>query len=111
VKILVINTGSSSIKYKLFDMTHEKVLASGLAEKIGDEGANLAHKVITESGEDQERIIEGVIADHREGLRQIADLLVHPEHGVVRDKSEISSVGHRVVHGGETFKAPIIINE
>lgn len=111
MKILVINTGSSSIKYKLFDMTHEKVLASGLAEKIGEEGGLLTHKIISEGGEDQKKTIKGVIANHREGLRQITDLLVHPEYGVVQDKSEISSVGHRVVHGGETFKAPTIINE
>ncbi len=107
----MINTGSSSIKYQLFDMADEKVLASGLAEKIGEDEGLLAQNVISEHGDGQEKVVKGVISDHREGLRQIVDLLVHPDFGVIQDKSEISAVGHRVVHGGEAFKAPTIINE
>ena len=110
MKILVINSGSSSIKYKLFDMTCEKVLASGLVEKIGEGESYLTHKIITEDGEDQ-KIIKGRIADHYEGLMQVVNLLIHPEYGVVKDKAEISLIGHRVVHGGESFKAPTIINK
>jgi len=111
VKILVINTGSSSIKYQLFDMTDEKVLASGLAEKIGEDEGLLKLNVISEHGDSQEKVVKGVIPNHREALRQIVALLGHPGSGVIQDKSEISAVGHRVVHGGEAFKAPVIINE
>lgn len=111
MKILVINTGSSSIKYQLFDMAGEKVLASGLAEKIGEDEGVLTHKVILEDGEDRKKVIQGVIADHRMGLIKIVDLLVDPEYGVIRDKSDISAVGHRVVHGGEAFQASTVINK
>jgi len=111
VKILVINTGSSSIKYQLFDMADEKVLASGFAEKIGEDEGLLKLNVISEHGHGHEKVVKGVIPNHREALRQIVDLLGHPDSGVIQDKSEISAVGHRVVHGGEAFKAPTIINE
>ena len=111
MKILVINTGSSSIKYELFDVENRKVLAGGMAEKIGEESGILTHEKMLSNGERAERVYEGVIADHREGLNRIVDLLVDPEHGVIRDKSEISAVGHRVVHGGESFHEPTIIDE
>ena len=107
----MINTGSSSIKYQLFDMADEKVLASGFAEKIGEDEGLLKLNVISEHGHGHEKVVKGVIPNHREALRQIVDLLGHPDSGVIQDKSEISAVGHRVVHGGEAFKAPTIINE
>ena len=110
MKILVINTGSSSIKYKLFEMDQNIILASGLAEKIGEDTGKLSHKLVAEGGKNHEIIKEGPIADHREGLRQIVDLLVHAEYGVIENKSEISAVGHRVVHGGEAFQSPTIID-
>lgn len=111
MKILVINTGSSSIKYQLFDMTHEKVLALGLAERIGEDAGVLSHTVILENGEAHEEIIQGVISDHREGLIRIVDRLLDPNYNVIQDKTEISAIGHRVVHGGEAFQTPTIINE
>ena len=111
MKILVINTGSSSIKYQLFDMTHKKILASGVAEKIGEGSSVLTHKRVLANGEKVRKIEEGMIADHQQGLNRIVDLLIDPEHGVIREKSEISAVGHRVVHGGETFRSPTIIDE
>jgi len=111
MKILVINTGSSSIKYQLFDMAFQKVLASGMAEKIGEDQGLLTHSIISKNGEEQRKVIKGAVVDHREGLSRIVDLLVHPEYGVIQDKSEIAAVGHRVVHGGEAFKMPTIINE
>jgi len=92
-------------------MTDEKVLASGLAEKIGEDEGLLKLNVISEHGDSQEKVVKGVIPNHREALRQIVALLGHPGSGVIQDKSEISAVGHRVVHGGEAFKAPTIINE
>jgi len=111
MKILVINTGSSSIKYQLFDMVGQGILASGVAEKIGEETGVLTHDRFLPSGEIREKVEEGKIVDHHEGLKRIVDLLVDPEQGVIEDKSEISAVGHRVVHGGETFRAPTIIDE
>ena len=111
MKILVINTGSSSIKYRLFEMNREKVLASGLAEKIGEATSLLAHKKIGKKGENLKKVIKDKIPDHREGLDQIVKLLLDQKYGVISNKSEISAVGHRIVHGGETFQSPTIINE
>lgn len=111
MKILVINSGSSSIKYELFDMTHHKVVASGTAEKIGEDTGILTHKTILESGESVKKVEEEKINNHHEGLNRIVDLLLDPEHGVIQDKSEISAVGHRVVHGGETFHSTTIIDD
>ena len=111
MKILVINTGSSSIKYQLFDMGRQKILASGLAERIGEADSVLTHNKITEKGKNLRKVIKRVFADHREGLTQIVDLLMDPQYGIIRDKSEISAVGHRVVHGGEAFQSSTIIDE
>ena len=111
MKILVINTGSSSIKYELFDMDTHGILASGVAEKIGEDTGRLSHETVLENGSRRTRVEEGAIKDHHEGLTRVADLLVDPECGAVRDKSEISAVGHRVVHGGETFHATTRIDE
>jgi acetate kinase len=111
MKILVINTGSSSIKYQLFDMERHRILASGVAEKIGEGNSILTHWNVSANGEDVEKVEEGVIADHLEGMNRILGLLIDLEHGVVGDKSEISAVGHRVVHGGEIFHSPTIIDE
>lgn len=111
MKILVINTGSSSIKYELFDLDHHKILAGGLAEKIGEENGILTYRRILTNGVSEKDVEEGVIVDHHEGLSRIVDLLVDPERGVIADKDEISAVGHRVVHGGETFNSTTIIDE
>ena len=111
MKILVINTGSSSIKYELFDVEHRRILAGGLAEKIGEQSSILTHRRTLPNGESVEEVHEGVIADHREGLNRIVALLVDPEHGVIADKTEVSAVGHRVVHGGEAFNSTVIIDE
>lgn len=111
MKILVINSGSSSIKYELFDMTHHKVVALGSAEKIGEDTGILTHKTVLENGESAKKVEEKKIKDHHEGLDRIVDLLLDPKHGVIQDKSEISAVGHRVVHGGETFHSTTIIDD
>ncbi|MBN1271601.1 MAG: acetate kinase [Candidatus Aminicenantes bacterium] len=111
MKILVINTGSSSIKYQLFDMEKQKAVVNGLAEKIGEKTSILTHKLIDNQGNGKKKIEEGRLANHAEGLERIVELLVDPEFGAIRDKSEISAVGHRVVHGGEAFQESIIINE
>ena len=111
MKILVINTGSSSIKYELFDMAGQRVMASGIAEKIGEEESLIIQNKILSNGESTEIRETAIIADHHEGLRQIVDLLVDKEYGAVRDKNEIAAVGHRVVHGGEAFHTTTIIDE
>jgi acetate kinase len=111
MKILVINTGSSSIKYELFDMDHHRILATGLVEKIGERSSLLTHTTVNAGGKTTEKVEEGVFSDHREGLDRIAGLLIDREHGVVQDTSEITAVGHRVVHGGEAFQSPTIIDE
>jgi acetate kinase len=111
VKILVINTGSSSIKYKLFDVEERREIASGQAERIGEEDGLLSHRVFSPGGEIPERRDKGRIADHREGLERIASLLTDPECGPVEERSDITAVGHRVVHGGEAFRCPAVIDD
>ena len=113
MKILVINTGSSSIKYQLFDLgSQDTVMASGIVEKIGEDTSFLTYKRILPGGNGfEENTEECSVADHHEGMNCIVDLLVDPKHGSIKDKKEISAVGHRVVHGGETFHVPTIIDE
>ena len=111
MKILVINTGSSSIKYQLFDMDQETVLATGMLERIGEDSGTLTHGTPARDGSPAKRVMEGVYPDHGRGLEKITALLMDPECGVIRDKSEIFAVGHRVVHGGEAFQAPRVIDD
>jgi acetate kinase len=110
MKILVINTGSSSIKYELFDMPDESVLASGVAERIGEDGGLLTHRRSQPHGPTSPMTVDEVIPNHLEGLNRIVALLTHPEHGVIMAKSEIAAVGHRVVHGGEHFQSTKVVD-
>jgi len=110
MKILVINTGSSSIKYQLFDMDRQKALSSGLAEKIGESTGKLTHNKHIEKEICLTKVIKETIPDHRKGLLKIVNLLVDSKHGSIKEKSEIKAIGHRVVHGGEKFQAPAIID-
>ena len=107
MKILVINAGSSSIKYQLIDMETEAVLAKGLCDRIGIAGGNFKHKV--EGREDYKIDIQ--MKDHAEAVQLVLDTLVSKEHGVIKSLSEISAVGHRVLHGGEKFSGSVIIDE
>jgi len=112
MKILVINSGSSSIKFQLLDMESETVLASGLVERIAEDGG-LLRCTLRPHGSEQEREIvrEQHIADHQAGMRLAVEVLSHPEDGVIQDQSGIDGVGHRVVHGGEDFHAPTLIDD
>ncbi len=110
MKILVINSGSSSIKYKLFDVDHGRVMASGLAERIGESSSILTHHRAAEGGEEKHIEKDG-IADHKEGLKRIVGLLLDPQTGAIGSRSEIGAVGHRVVHGGDTFHEPTLIDD
>ncbi len=111
MKIFVINTGSSSIKYQLFNMDHQKAIAFGQAEKIGESSGFLTHNIIDENGKYSKKELKGVLEDHSKALYKIVDLLVNEEYGVITNKSEIIGVGHRVVHGGETYRSPSIIDK
>jgi acetate kinase len=111
MKILVINTGSSSIKYQLFDMADETVLASGMAERLGSDAGTLSHTVTAEDGIPKTITTTEKNLDHARGLARIAALLTDDTHGVINDTSDIAAVGHRVVHGGETFQDPRIIDQ
>lgn len=103
MKVLVINCGSSSLKYQLFDMEGEKVLAKGLVERIGIEGSRLKH---TKSGSDSVSI-ETPIPDHEVAVKLVLDALLDKGHGVLSSLDELSAVGHRVVHAGEKFACSV----
>lgn len=107
MNILVINCGSSSLKYQLIDMENEEVLAKGLCERIGIEGSNLSHK-----GAGKEELeIRKEMPNHTVAIKMVMDALVDPEYGVIKDTSEISAVGHRVLHAGTVYSDSIIVNE
>jgi len=108
MKTLVINAGSSSIKYQLFDMESSAVLAAGLAERIGESTGRIKHR-ISEGDQKQEVIRDLEIKDHRQGLLKIVALLTDTGFGVIESPSEIQAVGHRVVHGGDKFSQPTVI--
>ena len=107
MKILVLNCGSSSIKYKLFDMTTKEVLAQGGIEKIGLVGAFL--KLTLPNGE--KKILEKDIPEHTAGIEFILNTLVSPEYGAIKSLDEINAVGHRMVHGGERFSESVLLNK
>ncbi len=111
MKILVINSGSSSIKYQLLDMETGGVMASGVVERIGLEQGVLTHKKFPGTDAEAKVVIEEPIADHTAGMKLVTGILADAEHGVITDASEIDGVGHRVVHGGEKFAAPVRIDE
>lgn len=109
MKILVINTGSSSIKYVVFEMEEQQVLAKGLVDRIGDPASSLTNSFFTPD-EHKERI-DTSIPNHTIGLELVVKTLTDHEKGIIKDTSEIAAVGHRVVHGGERFSVPVVINE
>jgi acetate kinase len=108
--IFVVNSGSSSVKYQLFRLPTEQPVCSGLVERIGLENSVITHKVFS-GGEEQVTQRTFDLPDHEAGLREAVNLLTDPEIGVIRDPSEVEVVGHRVVHGGESFAATTIITE
>lgn len=107
MKILVINCGSSSLKYQLIDMSNESVLANGLVERIGIQGSQLKHQ----KGDEPKVEIVVDMKDHKAALTQVMNALTHNEHGAIADLKEIDAVGHRVVHGAETFAHSTVIDE
>ena len=106
MEILVVNCGSSSLKYQLIDMETEEVMAKGYLERIGLEDSFLTHTV---NGEKHK--IEKKIANHEEGIKLVIEQLLDKDYGVIKDLSEIDAVGHRIVHGGEKFSKSVVITD
>ena len=107
MKILVLNCGSSSVKYKLLDMTSKEVLGSGGVEKIGMKGSFLKHT--KQNGE--KVILEGEVLEHQLAIEYILGVLTSEKHGCIKNMEEIDAVGHRVVHGGEKFNSSVVITD
>ena len=106
MKVLVINCGSSSLKYQLFDMTDESVLCKGLVERIGIEGSKLTHKV---NGE--KLVVEEPMKDHTEAINHVFDALLDEKYGVIKSLDEVSAIGHRVLHGGDKLTESCVIDD
>lgn len=111
MKVLVINAGSSSLKYQLLDMENEAVMASGIVERIGAENGSLTHKAEKGDGSTEKTELAQEICDHTVGVNLAIDLITDPEKGVIADKSEIDAIGHRVVQGGEDFSEAVRIDD
>jgi acetate kinase len=107
MKVLVLNCGSSSLKYQLFDMTDESVLAKGLVERIGIDGATIKH---TRTGQAAVSSTTD-IPNHKVAIRLVIEHLLDPSHGALTSLNELSAVGHRVVHGGEKFAQSVVIDQ
>ncbi len=107
MKILVLNCGSSSLKYQFIDMDTEEVVAKGLCERIGIEGSRLVHKVPGKPDYEENT----PMPDHQKAVELVMAALTDAEHGVISDVKEIAAVGHRVLHGGATYSDSIIVDE
>ncbi len=107
MKILVVNCGSSSLKYQLIDMADEGVIAKGLCERIGIEGSKLTHQP---AGKDKYEL-ESPTPDHTVAIKMVMEALQDKDHGVIASTDEISAIGHRVLHGGTTYSESIVVNE
>lgn len=111
MKILVINAGSSSCKYQLINMEDKKVLCAGLAERIGQQNSVLTHKIMPDSAKEKKIVKEAHFPTHVEAMELVISLLLDSEIGVIRDKKEITGIGHRVLHGGEEITEPVLVNQ
>jgi len=107
MKVLVINCGSSSLKYQVLDMTNESLLAKGLVERIGMEGSVITHE---KTGMDKYKLVTPM-EDHKDAIAQVLMAIQDKEHGVVESMDEIGAVGHRVVHAGEKYADSVLITE
>lgn len=106
MKVLVINCGSSSLKYQLFDMDGEKVLAKGLVERIGIEGSRLKAE-----GNGNKELYEYEMKDHKAALGYVLDALTNDKVGAIKSLDEVSAIGHRVVHAGEKYSSSVLVND
>lgn len=110
MKVLVINAGSSSCKYQLLEMDTQRVLCSGLAERIGQDGGRLTHKIAPDTDKENKIVREAAFPTHVEAMELVIALLTDPELGVIKDKGEIFAIGHRVLHGGEAITDPVLVD-
>jgi acetate kinase len=110
MNLFVVNSGSSSIKYQLFKMPNEKPICTGLVERIGLDNSIITHKVFL-NGEEKIFRRQLDLNDHEAGLHEVAQLLTDPKIGVIQNPEEINAVGHRVVHGGESFASTTVITK
>lgn len=106
MKVLVMNCGSSSLKYQLINMENEELLAKGIAERIGIEGSFVKHETIGK----EKAVIEEPMKDHKVAIKIVLDALTDANYGAIKSMDEITAVGHRVVHGGEKFSGSVVIN-
>jgi acetate kinase len=106
MKILVINAGSSSLKYQFLEMNDEKLLSKGLIERIGSEGSSVTYSI----GNDKIKFQKDIL-NHTDAIKVVFDILTNPEKGVIKDISEIQAVGHRVVHAGERYSGSVLITD
>jgi len=107
MKVLVVNAGSSSLKYQIIDMDTETMLCKGLVERIGSKGSNLAHQAVGK----EKLVIEKPINNHTDALKAVIAALTDKKFGVINDVFEINAVGHRVLHSGEDFKDSVVIDD
>ncbi len=107
MKILVVNCGSSSLKYQLIDMENESVIAKGLCERIGIEGSKLTHQ----PADKDKYVVENPMPDHTVAIQMVMDALQDKAHGVIENTDEIAAIGHRVLHGGTVYSDSCIVNE
>ncbi len=108
MKILVINCGSSSLKYQVIDMTDESVMAKGLVERIGIDGSILKHE---KEGRDDKFELEAPMKDHKDAIKHVMDAIIMDDFGVIKSMDEIGAVGHRVVHAGEKYARSVVLNQ
>ncbi len=111
MKILVVNSGSSSCKYQLIEMDTETVVCSGIAERIGLEMGSLSHKIYPGTDKEEKIVREQHFPTHKEAMELVISLLTDADKGVIKDKGEIAAIGHRVLQGGEEMTEPVIVNE
>lgn len=109
MKILVLNAGSSSIKFQLFNMDHSSVMANGLVEQIGESESNARIKYNDINGAEQKKEVKGCVSNHEAALKLMSNLLI--ESGVIKDLNELDGIGHRVVQGGASFSKPVLVDE
>ena len=108
MKVLVLNCGSSSLKYQLIDMSNESVLCKGLVERIGIDGSVLKHE---KPGLDGKHVVEVPMKDHKDAINHVLSAIVDEKVGAVKDMKEIEAVGHRIVHGGEKFSSSAVLTD
>ena len=108
MKILVLNCGSSSLKYQLIDMENEAVLCKGLVERIGIDGSILTQK---KDGVEGKYVKEQPMKDHQDAIKLVLEGVLDPTYGGVKEMAEINAVGHRVVHGGEKFASSVVVTD